>query len=62
MNAAAFLEAFRREASAGLTEKVLLAGILLLLAGEMAGYFRYFRQKGKGKQRHPRKKKGGEDP
>ena len=53
MNAAAFLEAFRREASAGLTEKVLLAGILLLLAGELAGYFRYFRQKRKEKQRHP---------
>ena len=62
MNAAAFLEAFRREASAGLTEKVLLAGILLLLAGELAGYFRYFRQKGKSKQRHPQKKKRGEDP
>ena len=57
MNAAAFLEAFRREASAGLTEKVLLAGILLLLAGELAGYFRYFRQKRKEKQRHPQKKK-----
>ena len=62
MNAAAFLEAFRREVSAGLTEKVLLAGILLLLAGELEGYFRYFRQKRKEKQRHPQKKKRGEDP
>ena len=62
MNAAAFLEAFRREVSAGLTEKVLLAGILLLLAGELAGYFRYFSQKRKGKQHHPQKKKRREDP
>ena len=62
MNAAAFLEVFPTEVGAGLPEKVLLAGILLLLAGELAGYFRYFRQKRKGQQRHPRKKKGGEDP
>ena len=62
MNAAAFLEAFPTEVGAGLTEKVLLAGILLLLAGELAGYFRYFRQKRKGQQRYPRKKKRGEDP
>ena len=47
MNAAAFLEALRREASAGLTEKVLLAGILLLLAGELAGYFRKKKKKRK---------------
>ena len=57
MNAAAFLEAFHREVSAGLTEKVLLAGIFLLLAGELAGYFRYFCQKRKEKQRHLQKKK-----
>ena len=30
--------------------------------GELAGYFRYFRQKRKGQQRYPRKKKRGEDP
>ena len=57
MNAAAFLEAFHREVSAGLMEKVLLAGIFLLLAGELAGYFRYFCQKRKEKQRHLQKKK-----
>ena len=57
MNAAAFLEAFHREVSAGLTEKVLLAGIFLLLVGELAGYFRHFCQKRKEKQRHLQKKK-----